>query len=140
MLLVFAGCETAHAAPFALNGIVELPVTIARGATRRISHKLTLTVEPFADADGIWSWEVAVRDRGKNGENLLYESRQWHGPYPTMVDAWTIQEHYFPARNELPVRGYPWRVTIECVACGVEGEHTKEHFVSGTIRVRWRAR
>ena len=91
-------------------------------------------------SDGIWSWEVAVRDGVSNGENLLYESPEWHGPYPTMVDAWIIREHYFPALNELPVRGYPWQVTIQCVDCSVEGEHTKEHFVAGTLLVRWRRR
>jgi len=57
-----------------------------------------------------------------------------------MIDAWMVRARYFPDSNELPVRGYPWRVFVECRACEVDGERTKEHFVSGTIRVRWRKR
>ena len=137
-LLLAASGEAAR--PFPTHGIIEVPVTAPSGVTQSISKKLTLTVERRADADGIWSWEVAVRDGSKAGENLLYHSSEWHGPYPTMIDAWIISDHYFPASNELAVRGYPWRVSIECVDCKTAGERTKEHFVSGTIRVRWRTR
>jgi hypothetical protein len=138
--LLAATCADAQARSFPASGAVELPVTAPKGVTRRISEKLILTVDRRVDADGIWSWEVGVRDGGNAAENLLYHSREWHGPYPTMIDAWIIRDHYFPASNELPVRGYPWRVAITCVACEVAGERTKEHFVSGTIRVRWRER
>jgi hypothetical protein len=139
-LLIAASCAATEARPFPSRGSVELPVTASSGLTRRISDKLALTIDRRVDAEGIWSWEVAVRDGRKSGENLLYHSRQWHGPYPTMLDAWIIRSRYFPASNELAVRGYPWRVSIQCLECQVAGERSKEHFVRGTIRVRWRGR
>jgi hypothetical protein len=137
LLLAAAG---PHAPVFANRGSVAMPVTAPSGITRRISQKLTLSIDRRVDAAGIWSWEVAVRDGRKTGENLLYHSREWHGPYPTMIDAWTIRDHYFPPSSELTVRGYPWQVSIECDACKVGGKRTREHFVSGTLRVRWRRR
>jgi hypothetical protein len=124
----------AHAPSFPVRGTIESPATAPHRVTRRISDKLTLTLSPSVDADGVWSWDVAVRN-SKDGENLLYESRYWHGPHPSMVDAWAVRDHYFPASNELSVRGYPWRVSIACVACKEDGVRTKEHFVSGTISV-----
>jgi len=121
--------------------LIELPVTAPSGIARPIAKGLVLEVRRLPDAHGIVSWEVVARDRHwlRDG-NLLYHSRQWHGPYPTMIDPWMIREHYFPNSNDFNIKGYPWRVTVECRDCAVAGNGDDSRLVSGTIRVRWRRR
>ena len=104
-----------------------------------MTRGLRLEIKRSAERNGA-SWEVSVTDGRNHGENLLYHSRQWHGPYPTMIDPWMVRDHLFPSRNRFNVRGYPWLISVECRDCAVEGDGPATHFVRGTIRVTWSRR
>jgi len=131
--LAFVNAEAGHS--------VEVPVTAPSGVSVRIAKDLTLEVRRLPDADGSIGWDVVVRDNRRLSEgNLLYHSRDWHGPYPTMIEPWMVRDHYFPASNDFNVRGYPWRVMLECRNCAVEGSGEVTRLTRGTIRVSWRRR
>jgi hypothetical protein len=107
---------------------------------RRIARGLQLEVRrqgTYARAAG---WDVAVYATGDTArENLLYHSREWHGPYPTQVYAWSEAENYFgKGARELPVRGHPWLVLLECVECVTEGTGDVARFTRGELKIEWR--
>jgi hypothetical protein len=87
-------------------------------------------------------WDIAVVAANDTfAENLLYHSREWHGPYPTQVYAWSEAEHYFGEGERIvPVRGYPWVVRLRCEGCKTEGTGETAHFTAGMLHVAWERR
>ena len=87
-------------------------------------------------------WDVAVVATNDTlAENLLYHSREWHGPYPTQVYAWSEAEHYFgEGERIIPVRGYPWVVRLRCEGCKTAGTGGSAQFTAGTLHVAWERR
>lgn len=87
----------------------------------------------------IAGWEIGVyHDENPAAGNLLYHSPNWHGPYPSQVDAWAEAAHYWPrGPRRLAVRGKPWTVIVTCEDCATTGVGDDARFVSGRLRVRW---
>lgn len=85
-------------------------------------------------------WTVAVEDNkaGAEGVNLLYHSRQWHGPYATDVFAWSRAQKRYPDERLLPVYGHPFEIRVRLIGCRTSGTGDATVFVSGTIEVAWR--
>jgi hypothetical protein len=104
---------------------------------RRIAPELRLEVRKEGDG-----WEVAATATADTlAENLLYHSREWHGPYPTQVYAWSEAAHYFgDGERALPVRGYPWMVRLRCDGCKTVGTGETARFIAGVLRIRWERR
>jgi hypothetical protein len=135
-LLAVAAQARAQAPP-AEWGSVSLDVLDARSSvTEKLGHDLLLQIRKEAGADGPVGWTVEVTRRGHAG-NLLYHSRQWHGPHPSQVYAWSEAARLWPARRELAVRGRPWRVTVSCEGCVVRGEGPSATFLKGVLCVSW---
>jgi hypothetical protein len=107
--------------------------------TRSISKDLLLRVKRVRSArQEYFGWDVEVvrKPIEANSSNLLYHSKEWHGPYPSQVDAWQVATKYFPNQRELDVRGYPYEVKLILIDPVVEG--AGESFVSGSIQILWR--
>jgi hypothetical protein len=87
-------------------------------------------------------WDIAVVAANDTlAENLLYHSREWHGPYPTQVYAWSEAERYFgDGERIMPVRGYPWVVRLRCEGCKTEGRGERARFTAGMVHVAWERR
>ena len=99
------------------------------------------TVKDSSISQHNFGWDVQVIQKpfdGKSSSNLLYHSLEWHGPYPSQVDAWHVTEKYFQNERELDVRGYPYRLKIVLVNPVVEGTGSDTRFVSGRVKVSWR--
>ena len=115
------------------RGALTFDVTDKRKViTKNIDRDLLLRVEKVGSG-----WDVkAVRKpyNPNSSHNLLYHSREWHGPYPSQVEAWQVTERYFPNVRELNVRGYSYLVKIALINPIVENGG----FVSGTIRISWK--
>jgi hypothetical protein len=90
--------------------------------------------------EGADGWVVAVVRRSSRlyQRNLLYHSRQWHGPYPADVLAWSYQRRLFPDVRVLPVFGYPYEVRVRLLDCRTAGTGAGAVFEAGTIEVGWR--
>jgi hypothetical protein len=126
---------------------LAVPTTQARGELRlavtdtvsTVVRQITpnLRLEVRRESDG---WEVAVvSSADRRGDNLLYHSREWHGPYPTQVYPWLEATNFFGrAVRVLPVRGYPWVVQLSCEGCVMTGSGTSTQFAAGVLQVRWR--
>ena len=109
---------------------------------RDIDENLLLRVvkaSSIKQQDVGWDVEVVERSYNKSSfQNLLYHSRQWHGPYPSQVYAWHVGARLFRDERELVVRGHPYAVSIVLVNPVVEGEGLNRRFISGKIEVSWR--
>jgi hypothetical protein len=107
--------------------------------TRTIDKDLVLRVER---ADSVaqkhfgWDIQVIRKPFNVNSSNLLYHSREWHGPYPSQVYAWHVAKKYFRNERELNVRGYPYEVKIILANPVVGGDGSS--FVSGKIKIIWK--
>jgi len=107
--------------------------------TRSIDKYLLLRVEradKLAKEPGGWDVQVVRKPFDVNSENLLYHSREWHGPYPSQVEAWHVARKYFPSERELEVRGYSYEVKIILINPVVAGDGSS--FVSGEIKIIWK--
>ena len=107
--------------------------------TRSIDKQLLLRVERedrLAHEPVGWDIQVVRKPFDVNSSNLLYHSREWHGPYPSQVDAWHVAKKYFPNERELDVRGYPYEVKIILVNPVITGDGSS--FVSGKIKIIWK--
>ena len=125
---------------------LAVPATQARGelilvVTDTVSHVVrqiapNLRLEVRANSGG---WEVAVvSSADRRADNLLYHSREWHGPYPTQVYPWLEATNYFGrAVRVLPARGYPWVVQLSCEGCVTTGSGTSTRFAAGVLHVSW---
>lgn len=86
-----------------------------------------------------YGWDVEVYDDRRPAEgNLLYQSRKWHGPYPTQIDPWSIKVGLFPRERWLAVRRHPWLVGIICNHCTTSGDGQGNTFNHGVLRIRWK--
>jgi hypothetical protein len=131
-LLAFASAR-AQAVP---NGTLTLDVMDARPEISRvIDDRLLLRLRSQGDHE--WEAEVLQRPATQFPENLLYHSRQWHGPYPTQVFAWHVASRRFPDERWLCVRGNPYEVAIRLKDIATEGAGADARFVRGTIEVEW---
>jgi hypothetical protein len=107
--------------------------------TRSIDKDLLLRVER-ANSLGQerfgWNVQVIRKPFDVNSSNLLYHSREWHGPCPSQIYAWHVAKKYFPNERELDVRGYPYQVKIILAnpVVGADGSS----FVSGKIKIIWK--
>lgn len=112
--------------------------------TRDIGDNLLLRVVKVSSAQGGdfgWDIEVVRKPYDPNSsENLLYHSRQWHGPYPSQVEAWQVSQRYFPNERELSVRGYAVTVRISLVEPVVTGSGSEAQFTSGAVKIGWEQR
>jgi hypothetical protein len=87
-----------------------------------------------------FGWQVAVLRRPvrPGGWNLLYHSRNLHGPYPTDILAWIQQRQYYPDERVLSVYGQPYEIRIRLIDCRTSGTGEDAQFETGTIEVGWR--
>jgi hypothetical protein len=122
------------------GGSLALAVTDTASTIRRtLAPGLHLSVERDLSRGGVAGWAVAVRaDADTTGENLLYESREWHGPHPSRQFAVTWELTGGAISHELPVRGYPWVVWLQCAGCTTAGMGDSRYFAAGTLHVAWR--
>ena len=107
--------------------------------TRSIDkHLLLRVVRVDSGTQGDFSRDIQVvrKPFHINSSNLLYHSREWHGPYPSQVDAWQVAKEYFPNERKLDVRGYPYEVKIILIDPVVAGDEPS--FVSGKIKIIWK--
>jgi len=107
--------------------------------TRSIDKHLLLRVEradKLAQEPVGWDIQVVRKPFDVNSGNLLYHSREWHGPYPSQVEAWHVADRYFPNERELEVRGYPYELRIILINPVVAGDGSS--FVSGEIKIIWK--
>lgn len=84
-----------------------------------------------------WDIQVLREPAGKAGFNLLYPSREWHGPYPCQVYAWSFAEKYFPNDRKVRVRGFPCEVRIRLLGCNTSGVGPDTRFTAGKVEVSW---
>ena len=118
--------------------VVDERKVIARNIDRDL---LLRVVKDSSIKQQNFGWDVQVIQKpfdSKSLSNLLYHSREWHGPYPSQVDAWHVTEKYFQNERELEVRGYPYRLKIVLVNPVVEGTGSDTRFVSGRVKISWR--
>lgn len=112
--------------------------------TRDIGDNLLLRVVKVSSArGGDFGWDIEVVRKPYDpdiSENLLYHSRQWHGPYPSQVEAWQVSQKYFPNERELGVRGYAVSVRISLVEPVVKGSGSEAQFTSGAVKISWEQR
>jgi hypothetical protein len=125
------------------GGAVSLDLTDKRSVVAwDIGGDLLLRAVKVVDAAGRgygWDLEVVRKPFDPNSsENLLYQSREWHGPHPSQVEAWQIGQKYFPKERELDVRGYPYTVKIDLLNPGIKGTGPDAQFVSGSLKISWR--
>ena len=86
-------------------------------------------------------WSVSVvssRPSNKDPSNLLHHSRDWHGPHPSDVYAWSYASRFYSDERILPVFGRPHEVRIRLVDCRTSGAGEEAVFVDGSIEVAWR--
>ncbi len=103
---------------------------------RPLGPSLVLRVRREARAG--WTVAVVRRSSESKARNLLVHSREWHGPYPTDVLAWSYQGRVFPDVRVLPVYGYPYEVRVRLIECRTVGSGDDTVFEAGTIEVGWR--
>ena len=103
---------------------------------RPLDSALALRVERVTE----FGWIVSVTRRSTEADqpNLLYHSREWHGPYPTDVFAWSFARRLFPDERSLPVYGHPYEIRVRLIDCHASGSGSDATFTSGTIEVAWR--
>jgi hypothetical protein len=118
---------------------LEFPVSATFDLLQRpMTKDLIRRVRRDRSPDGsIAGWTVVVHDKRRPKANLLYHSRLFHGPHPSMLDAWHLQSDLFPAVRQLPVHGYPWEVRIRCEGCTTQGTGDQSRLVAGTLEVSW---
>jgi hypothetical protein len=107
--------------------------------TRSIDKELLLRIERadrLAQEPVGWDIQVVRKPFAVDSSNLLYHSVEWHGPYPSQVEAWHVARKYFPNERELEVRGYPYQVKIILINPIVAGDGSS--FVSGEIKIIWK--
>ncbi len=117
------------------EGRLALPLPNHGSEVRKpIDRKLMLVVSPEGDG-----WDVAVLERRKTGQsgNLLYHSRQWHGPYPSQIHAWHVARNYFPDSRWLCVRGERIEVHLRLHEPKVSVAGDAASFRSGRLLVEW---
>jgi hypothetical protein len=119
-----------------LRGELLLAVTDSASMTvRQITRNLRLEVRGESGGREV----AVVSSADRRGDNLLYHSREWHGPYPTQVYPWLEATNYFGRGVRLlPVRGYPWVVQVSCEGCVTTGSGASTRFAAGMLRVSWR--
>ena len=86
-------------------------------------------------------WAVSVvssRPSSKDPSNLLHHSRDWHGPHPSDVYAWSYASRFHSDERILSVFGRPYEVRIRLVDCRTSGAGEEAVFVDGSIEVAWR--
>lgn len=101
-----------------------------------LDSALVLRVEHVAESG--WIVSVVRRSADPDQPNLLYHSREWHGPYPTDVFAWSFARRLFPDERILPVYGHPYAIRVRLIDCHASGSGSDATFTSGTIEVSWR--
>lgn len=106
----------------------------ANAVTIPLLHGMTLAARPHQEG-----WEIAVAESGSKDEspNLLYHSRQWHGPYPSQVYAWHVQQHYFPDTRWLCVAGHPIEVKLQILNAKVKPSGETAVFERGQLHIEW---
>jgi hypothetical protein len=142
VLILFSVPLRAQGAPPDTTGfrvILEFPVTDTQPRhDAKLSPTLLLRLHRQLHANGTqMGWYAAVyrlpvRDTSRN---LLYQSLNWHGPYPTDLLAWLHAEAYFPDDRLLPVYGAPFELRVVCRDCETAGDSTFLHFTAGTILI-----
>ncbi len=139
-LATFAGLTPAQAAPqdtTAFAVILRFDVTDTTLIFERpLGSFLLLRVR--RESRSGWVVSVVRRSSEPDQPNLLYHSRNWHGPYPTDVFAWSFRRRYFPNERILPVYGYPYELRVRLMGCRTSGSGDDLRFVAGTIEVAWR--
>lgn len=108
-----------------------------------IGRDLVLRAHREQDAGGthIGWWLEAVDRRLDRSPNFLYECLCGHGPHPTDLMAWHLQEPDGVAGplsgRVLPIWGYPYALRVRCEGCEVEAAGEAVRFTSGTIEIGW---
>jgi hypothetical protein len=107
---------------------------------RRLDGRYRLAIKRFEDVAGQPWWEVTLRRSSDTAwDNLLYHSREWHGPYLTHVGAITIAQGLFPETRVLPgYRGAPYVVVINVHNVRIAGADTAAVLRGGSFDVSWR--
>lgn len=117
-------------------GVIELPLPYHGDEVRKpINKKLLLVARP--DSDEGLDIEAVDAHSGPAPLNLLYHSKDWHGPYPTQVYAWQVAEGYFPNSRWVCVRGYPIEVHISIEHPTVKKGGEEAVFAGGKLVVAW---
>lgn len=107
---------------------------------RELGSELLLRVQKVCNSDVATGWEVSVIHKPLNEKsmNLLYHSVPWHGPYPSQIEAWQVEQNYFPNRRELEVSSFPYTLLIELIDPKIAGNGPAASFVSGYVKISWR--
>jgi hypothetical protein len=85
-----------------------------------------------------WEVQVAERDAGSTGPNVLRRGIASGGPHPSDVLAWLSHERYFPDDRRLPLPGYPYELRIRLIDCRTASIGEDIGFVSGSVEITWR--
>ncbi|MEE9613710.1 MAG: hypothetical protein V3W31_02000 [Thermodesulfobacteriota bacterium] len=107
--------------------------------TVRLDEYLALYVAKVEGGEGLgWNVEVVEVALELNATNLLYHSKEWHGPYPSEVFAWSKRKGLFPDVRRFRVRGTGHRLTIKLLDCETKVSGETVEFESGTIEIYWK--
>ena len=112
----------------------------AESVTRTIGKSLVLRIsKEHSESCGRFGWNVEVtrKDGARQPTNLIYQNKSGHGPDPSQVYAWHVNEGQFLRRRELPVRGYPYMVTLDLSDVAVTGKGAAACFDRATLTVSW---
>lgn len=138
VLLLASGCDAPSEQIAEQNeGRIDFDVLDSRDA---IEHTITDGLLLRIRRAGSVGWDVEVLPNPPTPDslNLLYHSKEWHGPYPCQVYAWSFAEKYFPNDRKFTVRGFPCEVRIRLIDCHTEGTGPGTRFTAGRIEVLWR--
>jgi hypothetical protein len=99
-----------------------------------IGKGIQLVAQPQPDG-----WEIRATDQPAQSfpPNLLYHSRQWHGPYPNQIYAWHLLKGYFPNTRWLCVSGHPIELKLQILNAKVRPEGEVAVFESGQLSIEW---
>jgi hypothetical protein len=120
----------AAAASFAKAPLsITVPLTEYRDAAATISSNLTLRVY---GGPGNFQVEVTSKRAVRScHHNLVYQAP--HGPDPSGIFPWHIQNQYFPNVRTVPVCGHRLVVEIRVSNPEVAGDGHDAKFTSGTL-------